>query len=189
MRKRLWIMSALVFVVLIAVGGVVYVSTKPDSTDPQWHQATSPSGRYVAEFPEPPTTRTVPMPGNQSMQIIEARSGDTGFALTEVPLTEANRGPLDQTVDNAIEGARAAVEANFGGPVVATEISPRKTGDFEGAETRVANFTVAQGGTKTTMRSLVFLHDGFVVQALVATEGQFDSETADRFLASLASQH
>jgi hypothetical protein len=53
----------------------------------------------------------------------------------------------------------------------------------------VANFTVAQGGTKTTMRSLVFLHDGFVVQALVATEGQFDSETADRFLASLASQH
>jgi hypothetical protein len=188
MRTRLWIMSALVFVVLIVVGGVVYVSTKPDSTNAQWHQATSPSGRYVAEFPEPPTTRTVPMPGNQSMQVTEAKSGETAFALTEVPLTEANRGPLDQTVDKAIEGARAAVEANFGGPVVATEISERKTGDFEGVETRVANFTIAQGGTNMTMRSLVFFHDGSVVQAMVATEGQLDSETADRFFASLASR-
>ena len=68
---------------LIVVAAVVYVST---STEPDWYEATSASGRYVAEFPEPPTTRTIPAPGSDALiQVTEAQSGDITYGLAEVP--------------------------------------------------------------------------------------------------------
>lgn len=190
MRNRLWIMSALVFTMLIVVGTVIYVSARPGSTGQDWHQATSPSGRYVAEFPNPPTNRTLDVPNSDmSAQLMESQSGDTAFAFSETALNGNNPHPLDEAVDGSIESVRAAQEASSGGPVTATEISTRRTGDFEGVETREFRYTVIGGDSKkSTISSLIFYRDGFIVQAMVVADGEADSETADRFLASVASR-
>src|ERR1700709_1804925 len=105
MRKRFWALLILIMAALVVVATVIYVTSEPD-----WYDATSASGRYVAEFPAPPTTRTIPRPNHQLLQVTEARSDDIGYALSEAPLNGSNPRPLDETVDGAIESARAALE-------------------------------------------------------------------------------
>ena len=79
-------------------------------------------------------------------------------------------------------------EASTGAGATLTEISPRKTGDFEGVESREFRVNVIDGQDKSTISSLVFYRDGVLVQALVVDE-RADLESADRFLSSVASRH
>jgi len=74
-----------------------------------------------------------------------------------------------------------------GRTVTATENS-RTTGDFEGVETRKLSYNLDGGDTTWTVNGPIFYGDDVVVNALVASDGAADSESADRFLSSLKSQ-
>ncbi len=174
MRKRLWALLILVMTTLVVVAAVAYMSSEPD-----WYEATSGSGRYVAEFPEPPTTRTIPVPGSDAlMQVTEAESGDIMYGLAEAPMNGADPRPLDETVDR--------LEASYGGT---TEEIARNTGSFEGVETREVTFNLNRDGKKAPTRSLIFYQDGYAVQAVVSADNELDVEAAERFLSSVASRH
>ena len=176
MRKRLWALLILVTTTLIVVAAVAYVSS---SAEPDWYEATSPSGRYVAEFPEPPTTRTIPVPGSDTLiQVTEAESGDIMYGLGETPMNGADPIPLDETVDR--------LEASYGGT---TEEIARNTGCLEGVETREVTFNLIRDGKKAPTRSRIFYQDGYAVQAVVSADNELDAEAADRFMSSVASRH
>ena len=101
MRKRLWVLLILVTTTLIVVAAVAYVSS---SAEPDWYEATSASGRYVAEFPGPPTTRTLTVPGSD--HVLTSHGGRVwrlAYGLSEAPLNGADPRPLDEAVDDSIE--------------------------------------------------------------------------------------
>lgn len=157
------------------------------STAPQWQQATTATGNYVAEFPGPPTTQTQSVPGGPLLiQVTLAETGDYAFSILETPLNGATPYPLDESVDRAIEGARADREEHSGGPVSVTD-AWRTTGDFEGIETREYGFRISARGEETTVNSVIFYRNDTVVQAIVVYKREADEEAVDRFLSSLAS--
>lgn len=170
---------ALSILLLVAAGGC-------RSAAPQWQQATSATGDYVAEFPGEPTTQTESVPGSQvSVQVTLAETADYAFSILETPLNGATPYSLDESVDKAIEGARADREERSGGPVSVTDVW-RSTGDFDGVETREYGFRVSDPDEQTTVNSVIFYRDDTVVHATVVYRGEPDEEAVDRFLASFA---
>jgi hypothetical protein len=174
--------------VLLAVVGCGDPAPELHKPVPEWQKANSASGRYVAEFPATPTTRTITPPGSElSMQLTEAQSDDIAFAVAETTLNDTNAYPLDEAVDKSIESARSGQESGSAGTVTATEIS-RSTGDFEGVETRKFTYNLFDEDKKATVTSLIFYRDNAIVQATVVANSEADSEIADRFLSSLKSR-
>jgi hypothetical protein len=104
-------------------------------TETQWHEATTASGNYVAEFPVAPTTRTQTVAGSDmSIQLTMAEVDGISFSLAETALNGSAPYPLDVAVDMSVESARAGQESGSGGTVTATQLS-RSTADFEPSST------------------------------------------------------
>ena len=152
-----------------------------------WHEATSATGNYIAEFPEPPTTESTKIPNTDlSMQLTQSEA-DTGYyAIAETALNGITPNELDFAVDNSIEGARAKLATKSDGAVTATEVS-RTTGDFEGVETREYRVNLTGGGTDFALDGLIFYRDDTIVNAIVVTDADIHTTFAEHFLSSLKS--
>jgi len=184
-----WRRAALALSVLLFTTATVGCGVAEQVTQrvagPEWQEATSASGNYVAEFPGRPTTRTQTVPGSElTLQLTEVEFGGDVYTLSETELHGITPYPLDAAVDNSLESARAGQESSSGNQVTANELS-RSTGDFEGVETRRFRGELVDGDKKATMSSLVFYRDDAIVQAIVVSNGPVDAESVDRFLSSL----
>jgi hypothetical protein len=170
--------SLVVLVLTVAAVGCGHTETK-------WHEAKSASGNYVAEFPGEPTTRTQTAPGSDmSIQLTLLESEGNAFNLSETALQGNAPYPLDDAVDMSVESARAGQEKSAGRTVTATELS-RTTGDFEGVETRRFSYTLVVGDARAIMSSLLFYRDDVIVQAIVVSDSEADSEAVNHFLSSV----
>ena len=175
---------AILVLSLVAAGCRSSGPAPPALTGPEWQEATSASGNYVAEFPGKAKAETQQVPGSDlSISFTTFESGGDAFTLSETALNGVAPYPLDDAVDGAVESARAGQEAEWGA-VTATERS-RTTGDFEGVETRRFSYDLAGGDEKVTMSALIFYRDDVIVQAIMVSDEESDAEAADRFLSSV----
>ena len=152
-----------------------------------WQGATSASGNYVIEFPEPPTTETMKIPNTDLSTHLTQSEADTGYyALAETDLNGITPNPLDMAVDASIEGARARLAAKDSATVTATEIS-RTTGDFEGVETRQYRVNLTGSDGNFVINGLLFYREDEIVNAIVVNDSDSDPTFAEHFLSSLKS--
>jgi hypothetical protein len=153
-----------------------------------WQEATSATGNYVIDFPEPPKTDTMKVPNSDVTVQVTLSEADTGYyALAETPLNGINPNPLDFAVDSSIEGARTKLAAASSGSAKASEVS-RTTGDFEGVETRRYRAYLTADGVDYELNGLAFYREDAFVNALVVTDADIHTTFADRFLSSLKSK-
>ena len=172
-------------VLLFTVAAVGCGSAKiTELVGPEWQEATSASGQYVAEFPGKPSTRTHTIPDSDlTLQVTELEAGGDAYTLSEAALNGIAPYPLDEAVDNAVENARLGQEPDWG-TVTATERS-RTTGDIEGLETREYSHELVGEDEKVTMSGVIFYNGDIVVHAMAVTDSESNAEAVDRFLSSL----
>lgn len=189
---RHWRRAALALVVLLF--SVAAVGCGPSQltelaervTGPEWQEATSTSGNYVAEFPGKPRTTTESVPGTDlSVDLVLFESGDDAFALSELAMNGIEPNPLDEAVDGAIEGARAALESEWD-TVTATEVS-RTNGEFEDVESRRYSCDLVGEGHEFVANGLMFYRDDVLVHAMTVTDKNVDAKVIERFLSSVRS--
>lgn len=189
---RSWRRAALALVVLLfsvaAVGCGPFQLTELAErvTGPEWQEATSTSGNYVAVFPGKPRTTTESVPGTDlSVDLVLFESGDDAFALSELAMNGIEPNPLDEAVDGAIEGARAALESEWD-TVTATEVS-RTNGEFEDVESRRYSCHLVGEGHEFVASGLMFYRDDVLVHAMTVTDKNVDAKVIERFLSSVRS--
>lgn len=154
-------------------------------TESEWHQVTSASGDYFVEFPGETSTHTETDPSTGApVQMTVSEFGGVTFSLSERPLSGLTPPPLDEAVDRSVEQMRAGTSPSSAAPLTMTEIS-RTTGDFEGVETRRFVYDLIHGNTKARISALLFYRNDVIVQAIVVSNDEADSESVDRFLSSL----
>lgn len=154
----------------------------------EWHEVTSPSGDYVAEFPAETSTSTQTDPNTgMAVQVIGTDYGDLFFGLAEGPADCSIPTRLDEAIDQVVEHVRTLMlpPSSSTAAVTANQIS-RTTGEFEGVETRrVAYKFFVDGAATETMTTLLFCRDDTLVQLTVLSNDEADSESVNRFLTSL----
>jgi len=185
-RGALALMVLLFSVAAVGCGPSQLTELVERVTGPEWQEATSTSGNYVAEFPGKPRTTTQSVPGTDlSIDFVMFESGDDAFALSELATNGMEPNPLDEAVDGAIEGARAALESEWG-TVTATEVS-RTNGEFEDVESRRYSCDLVGEGHEFAASGLIFYRDDVLVHAMTVTDKNFDAKAIERFLSSVRS--
>lgn len=153
-------------------------------SEPDWQEAETSSGAYVAEFPVEPEHQTQPVPELGAEQAFTiAETDEAAYTITEFPLGPGTEFDLDGSVEGTIMGALESIEQEVGAQGGFTEVS-RETGEFEGAETRETVADLEAGDQAARLRALVFVRDDVLVQALYVGSASEEDEDIDRFFDS-----
>lgn len=153
-------------------------------SEPEWHEAETSSGAYVAEFPVEPEHQTQPIPELGAEQAFTiAEDDEAAYTIIELPLDPGTEVDLDGGVEGAIMGALESLEQEVGAQGDFTEVS-RDAGEFEGAETREAVADLEAGDQSARFRALVFVRDDALVQALYVGSSSDDYADMDHFFDS-----
>lgn len=165
------------------MGALAAVLVSCSGGDTDWQEAESASGTYSAEFPGEPERWMEAIPelgADQEFTVFEA--DDAAYTITEVPLEPGMDFDLDDSVDGGLLGALGGLEQETGESGDYTEVS-RDTGDFEGAETRQAVADFESGDVSAHLRTLIFVREDTLVQALYIGPSS-DDEDIDPFFDS-----